>query len=157
MIHVCFNTRDPVGFFQAKLLLTSQTCQPAAKADLFDGFEWLHFTPCRTRQWEFGLGKDSTEEAERLHLFASAIHSHTCLTWNCTSGCRTFFTLSIMNFLVSLGPLFATLFGTWVWGVESSAWQNVILYQKFPRKSQRCLVKFLFIFNYLMSQDVIYT
>lgn len=124
MIYICLNTRDPVGFFQAKLLVTSQTCQPAAKADLFDGFERLHFTPCPPHQWEFGLGKDSAKEARRCHIFASAICSHTRSTRNWTCGCRTFFTLSIMNFLVSPGPLFAMLLGIWVWGVESSAWQT---------------------------------
>ncbi|KAK2530690.1 Pax9, partial [Columba livia] len=34
----------------------SQTSQPASNADLFSGFEWLHFTPGPTYQWEFGLG-----------------------------------------------------------------------------------------------------
>lgn len=75
MIHLCFNAWDPVGFFQMKKL-TLQTSQPAANADLFSGFEWLHFTPGPTHQWEFGLGKDFTKEAGRLQIFASAIVSY---------------------------------------------------------------------------------
>lgn len=131
--------QDPTGFFQVKLLATSQSCQPAAKADLFDGFEWLHLTLCPTHQWEFGLGKDSTEEAGRLDIYSWAICSHTCWTWNWTSGCRIFFTSSIMNFLVALGPLFAMLFSVWVWWAEISACQTAILYQTPPRKWQSWL------------------
>lgn len=157
MIHLCFNAWDPVGFFQMKLLLTLQTSQPASNADLFSGFEWLHFTPGPTYQWEFGLGKDFTKEAGRLQIFASAIDSHINLMWNGTFACRTFFILSIMNFLVSLGSFFAMLFSIWIWGVESSTWQTLILYRMFPGKWQRCLVKFLLIVNYLMSQVVVYT
>lgn len=42
----------------------------------------------------------------------------------------------------------------WVLGDESSACDSV---QNIPQETKRCLVKFLFRFNYLMSQVVIYT
>lgn len=88
------------------------------------------------------VGIHPQKKAGKPHIFALAICSHTSLTWNWTSGCRTFFILCIMNFLVSLGLLFAMLFSIWVSGVESSAWQTMILYKTFHRKSKDALSSF---------------
>lgn len=80
-----------------------------------------------TYVWVWIRSQDWTKKGGKLQILASAIRCPTCLTWNWMAECRTLFTISVINFLVSLGSLQYSLvfrLGSW-----RTAWRIIVLHQ----------------------------
>lgn len=131
VIYICFKARDTVGFFRQnsywhpRLVRQQPRLTSPTGSNGYISALVLHIS-----------GNSPTRKARKLHIFALTICSHTSLTWNWTSGCRTFFILCIVSFL---GLLFAMLviFGFWELKTEP-----VILYKTFHRKPKDALSSF---------------